>query len=113
MTKFSGLVGYGSQVETYPGVWDNSIREIRMRGDVIGQNVSITATDVNGDGSSSSNVNSDIVFKHRISLIGDAHAFDNWFNMKWVEIGGAKLKVVGVEVRRPRLIITLGGIWHD
>lgn len=103
MAKFSGLVGYGVQVETYPGVWETENKITSMRGDVIRQNANI----VNSGG-----VNDDITLNHRVSLIGDPYAFDNYFNLKWIEIHGRKWSVSSVEVQRPRIIVTLGGLWN-
>lgn len=103
MVKFSGLVGYGAQVETYPGVWETEDKEILMRGDLIRQNANINNEPVNAD----------INLKNRISLIGNAYAFDNWFNMKWIELDGQKWKIQSVEVQRPRLIVEVGGVWND
>lgn len=102
MAKYSGLVGYGSQVETRPGVWITDDKEIRMRGDLIRQNA-----DINNE-----NINNGIELRNRISLIGNAYTFDNWFNMKWIELNGQKWKISSVEVQRPRLIVSIGGLWH-
>lgn len=102
MAKYSGLVGYGSQVETRPGVWITDDKEIRMRGDLIRQNA-----DINNE-----NINNGIELRNRISLIGNAYAFDNWFNMKWIELNGQKWKISSVEVQRPRLIVSIGGLWY-
>lgn len=102
MARFSGLVGYGQQVETVPGVWEDVIKERFMRGSYIGQNVN------NKD----SGVNDEIDFNHRISLVGDAYAFDNYFNMKWIHVDGAKWSISSVQLQRPRLIVSLGGIYR-
>lgn len=103
MAKYSGLVGYGSQVETAPGVWETDVKTRKMKGDLIRQNASVRNSD---------NVNGDIVLNHRVSLIGDAYAFDNYYNMKWVQIDGMKWTVSSVEVQRPRLIVSIGGLWN-
>lgn len=103
MTRYSGLVGYGEQVETGPGVWENIIKERMMKGDLIRQNANIR---------DSGKVNDDITLNHRVSLLGDAYAFDNYFNMKWIQINGRKWKVSSIEVQRPRLLADIGGLWN-
>ena len=103
MAKFAGLVGYGVQVETSPGIWENEERTLVMKGDLIRQNVDIRGND---------KINGDIALGHRLSLIGDAYAFDNYFNMKWVEIDGRKWTVASIEVQRPRLIVGIGGLYN-
>lgn len=103
MARYAGLVGYGEQVETAPGVWTTVNKSHMMNGNLIRQNADIRESD---------KVNDDITLNHRVSLIGDAYAFDNYFNMKWIDIDGRKWKVSSVEVQRPRLIVSLGGLWN-
>lgn len=74
-----------------------------MKGDIIKQ----SSTVQNGD-----KVNSDVTLNHRVSLLGDAYAFDKYFNLKWIEVDGRKWEISSVEVQRPRLIVSLGGLWN-
>jgi len=109
MTKFAGLVGYVTQEETVPGVWAPVETSIMMRGDIISQSYT------NGNGSRISDtgkVNDDITLNHRVSLLGDAYAFDNYFDLKWIQIGGRKLEISSIELRRPRLTVSIGGLWN-
>lgn len=103
MTKFSGLVGYVTQKETVPGVWSTDETPKSMKGDVI----RLSSSSQNGD-----KINSDVTLGHRVSLIGDAYAFDNYHILKWIELNGRKWKVTSVELQRPRVIVTLGGLWN-
>lgn len=108
MAKYAGLVGYATQTETSPGVWSTEETRRRMKGDIIRQSSTHQA-----DGRvSSSKMHSDISLSHRVSLLGDAYAFGNYFNIAWIEIDGAKWEVQSVEVQRPRLILSLGGMWN-
>lgn len=103
MSKFSGLVGYVTQLETSPGVWSSVENSNMMKGDVIRQ----SSNSQNGD-----KVNSDVTLSHRVSLLGDAHSFNNYYNIRWVEVDGRKWQVASVEIQRPRIIVTLGGVWN-
>lgn len=103
MAKFSGLVGYVTTEKTAPGVWTPVETPRKMRGDFIRQ----SSNRQNDD-----KVNSDIALNHRVSLIGDAYAFGNYFNIKWIEVDGYKWEVESVEVQRPRLIVSLGGPYN-
>lgn len=103
MAKYAGLVGYATDVQSSPGVWSQVIAPKRMRGDIIRQ----SSSNQNDD-----KVNSDVALVHRVSLVGDAFAFDNYFKIKWVTLYGQKWEVTTIEVQRPRLIVSLGGIWN-
>lgn len=103
MAKFAGLVGYVTQEENVPGVWSSVESPILMKGDIIRQ--SSTNQD-NGK------VNSDISLNHRVSLLGDAYSFKNYYGIRWVTIDGQKWEVSSIEVQRPRIIVTVGGIYN-
>jgi len=103
MAKFAGLVGYVTQEETVPGVWSPVENPKMMKGDVIRQ----SSSSQNGD-----KVNSDVSLNHRVSLVGDAYAFGNYYNIKWISIDGRKWEVDSVEIQRPRIIVSLGGPYN-
>jgi len=103
MAKFSGLVGYVTQSETSPGVWSSVENSIMMKGDIIRQ----SSNSQNGD-----KVNSDVFLNHRVSLVGDAYSFGNYYNIRWIEVDGLKWEVSSVEIQRPRIILSLGGVWN-
>jgi hypothetical protein len=103
MAKFTGRVGYITQDETAPGVWSPVENSVVMKGDVL----RLSSNTQNDD-----KVNSDITLNHRVSLLGDAYSFAKYYNIKWIEIDGQKWEVSSVEVQRPRIIVTLGGVWN-
>lgn len=103
MAKFAGLVGYVTEEETALGVWSPVETPKRMKGDMLRQ----SSSSQNGD-----KVNSDITLNHRVSLVGDAYAFGNYFNIKWIEVNSRKWEVESVEIKSPRLIVTVGGLWN-
>lgn len=103
MSKFAGWVGYVTQEETSPGVWSPMDNPKRMRGDIIRQNV---------NHQDNGKVNGDISLNHRVSLIGDKYAFNNVHFIKWVEFNNLKWEVTSVELQRPRIIVSLGGLWN-
>lgn len=103
MARYAGLVCYGKQVETEPGIWETEEKTLSMKGDMIRQNADII---------NSNSVNDDISLGHRVSLVGDAYAFENYFNIKWIEIDRRKWKVSSIEIQRPRIIVDVGGLWN-
>lgn len=105
MARFYGGVGYADSVETASdsGVWDDSISEINYYGDVLRDN----KTDVKGE-----NLNDDITVNNSISLVADEYALAHYFKIKYVRWEGVLWTVTNVEVKRPRLILSLGGVYN-
>lgn len=103
MAKFYGKIGYAMTKETTPGVWVEEIVERSYYGDVI-RNIRRLQ--------SSENLNDDINVSNEISIVADAFANQNFHSMRYVEYMGAKWKVSSVEVKYPRLILNIGGVYN-
>ena len=104
--KFSGLVGYCCSVEgtgDREGIWEDVVTERRYFGDVLQYNPRWDA---------GKDVNDDQRLLNKISIIADAYLWDHVADLKYVVWQGVRWKVNAVEVLRPRLILTLGGVWH-
>lgn len=103
MAKFYGKIGYAMTKETTPGVWVEEIVERSYYGDVI-RNIRRLQ--------GSENLNDDINVSNEISIVADAFANQNFHSMRYVEYMGAKWKVSSVEVKYPRLILNVGGVYN-
>lgn len=103
MAKFYGKIGYAITKETTPGVWVEEIVERSYYGDVI-RNIRRLQ--------GSENLNDDINVSNEISIVADAFANQNFHSMRYVEYMGAKWKVSSVEVKYPRLILNIGGVYN-
>lgn len=103
MAKFYGDIGYASTVETVPGVWDDVITKRNYYGDVI-KNTSRMQ--------SGENLNDNLSVNNTISIVADQYAFENFQNMRYVKWMGALWKITNVDVQRPRLILTIGGVYN-
>lgn len=103
MAKFHGRVGFATQSETSPGVWEETIVEREIFGDVL--NASFGNNQM-------SEVNDDLRLNNRISIIGNTFAIENFHLMKYVVYAGVKWRISNVEVQFPRLILTIGGIYN-
>ena len=103
MAKFYGVIGYAIQVETVPGVWEDQIIERNYRGDVL-QNMNRWQ--------SSEQVNDDFIIDNKLSIISDPFAYKNFQHIKNIRWMGANWKVTKVEILRPRLILTTGGVYN-
>ena len=105
MARFCGKIGYSrQQVETSPGVYEDRINERTYYGDV-------TRITLPLEGSDSGNM--DILANNTISILADAYAYDHFFDMKYVWWMGTRWIITNVEVQRPRLILTLRGVYND
>jgi hypothetical protein len=103
MARFHGRVGYGTPVETKPGVWVDSIVERLYFGDVIRNTRELREGE---------NLNPDLSVQNSISIVADAYAFDHFHAIRFVEWAGALWRVSSVEVQRPRLLLRLGEVYN-
>lgn len=103
MSKFYGRVGYVHTEETAPGVCQEIAIEKLHRGDLI-QN--LQRPQANGE------VNSSITVSNEISIVANPYALENFHSIRYVEYMNSKWAVTSVQVRYPRLILSLGGIYN-
>lgn len=106
MTKFYGKVGYAENAVEDPnqaGVYKDVIVEKSYFGDVT------RTTRQLGDGSQ---INSDLSTDTVISIVADAYANQNWMNIRYIEWANGKWFASNVTPQAPRLVITLGGVYH-
>lgn len=105
MARFHGEVGYGDSLETPPGSgkWVDLITEVPYFGDVIRDTRSLEP----GDGA-----NPNINVSNSISIVADKYAYDNFLNIKYVKWMGVLWTVTSVEVRSPRLLLSLGSKYN-
>lgn len=104
MAKFYGVIGYAETVEVEPGIWEEQIVEHQYYGDLVRKYSRYQQT---------GGVNDDIVFSSNISIVADPYANQNFQHMRYVKIMGAKWTITGVDVQRPRLILTTGGVYNE
>lgn len=103
MPKFYGSIGYAISKETAPGVWIEDIVEHQYSGDVYRNTRKLQ---------SGNQVNDSIDISNEISILSDPFANENFHSMRYITYMGAKWKVSSVEVRYPRLILTVGGLYN-
>jgi len=104
MAKFSGPVGYVDGVtETSPGVWVDNVIEHKYFGDVIRESKQWKETE---------RLNDDLILSNRISIVADDFAISHIYAMKYVIWTGVYWKVSNIEVQRPRIILSIGGVYN-
>lgn len=104
MAKYYGVIGYAVMVETSPGVYEEQIVTRRYYGDILRNARRLQP--------SSDQLNDDINVTNEISIVADPFAVQNFHTMRYVEFMGATWKVSNVEVRPPRLVLSLGGLYN-
>lgn len=104
MAKFYGKIGYAETKETAPDVWTEVITERTYTGDVLRN----TRRWESGE-----NLNDNLNINNLISIVADAFAYQNFSAIRYIEWMGSKWKITNVEVQRPRLILTIGGVYNE
>lgn len=103
MAKFFGEIGYGESTETSPGVWEDTITELKYFGDVIRNTRKLSEGD---------QANNDLSVGNSVSILADAYANEHFFAIRYIKWAGTLWTVTDVEVKSPRLILRMGGIYH-
>lgn len=104
MAKFYGKIGYIESVESEPGYWEEQPVERNYYGNIT-RNTSRYRND--------SQVNDDIIINNILSIVADPYANENFQHIRYVIWMDTKWKVTNVEVQYPRIILTLGGVYHE
>ena len=103
MAKFYGTIGYVNTVETEPGMWEEQKTERQYSGELVKNTHRLEG---------SGGVNDNINISNEVSIVADPYAYENFHAMRYIKFMGAKWKISNVEVRYPRLILTIGGVYN-
>jgi hypothetical protein len=105
MARFYGEIGYGTTLESPPdsGIYVDDITEYSYFGDVIRN----TRKSESGE-----YLNNDISVGNSISIVADQYAIEHFFAIRYIRWAGALWTVTDVEVRSPRLILSLGSVYN-
>lgn len=104
MAKFSGVIGFVETVETSPGVWTDQTTEKRYKGDLLKHYISWQT---------SNEINPDFNINNQVSIVADRYISDHLAYIKYVVLNNVKWKITNIEINRPRLIISLGGLYRN
>lgn len=101
--KFFGKIGFASEHETSLGIHKMVPIEKEYFGDVI-ENTRRYET--------GSEINSDLKMQNQISIVADDYLHDHSDTIRYVVYRNTKWSVTSIKVSRPRIILTLGGVWN-
>lgn len=103
MAKFYGVIGYVVTTETEPGVWEEQLTERSYYGELVR---------VTSKFQTSGGVNDNVNVSNEISIVADPYAIQNFQSMRYVEFMGTNWKITNVEVKYPRLVLQIGGVYN-
>lgn len=104
MNKFWGTVGFVRDVETSPDVYEEVATERGYSCEVLKREKRWQP--------SGYVIDDNLTVENRISLLADPFALDAYEDIRYIVRGKSKWKVTSVEVAYPRLILSLGGVYH-
>lgn len=102
MARYYGNIGFATQVETSPGIWEDIIEDRPYKGDVIRNGRRYD---------NSESINDDLVITNQFSIVSDAFLYSHIPSLRYIEYLGSKFKIVSVDIERPRVIINVGGVY--
>ena len=103
MAKCSGVIGYALAGETQPGVWTEGITEKKYYGDVVRDNRRVV---------DQGEINGSINISNNISVVSNKFMLENMAYMRYLTFNKSKWKISSVDIKPPRIIITLGGLYN-
>lgn len=104
MAKFFGKIGYCVTTEDRPGVFVEHIVERPYYGDLTRNYMRYSVKE--------DSVNNDVDISNNISIVADPFAYEHISNMRYAYLLGSRWKVNSVEIKSPRLEISLGGVYN-
>lgn len=104
MNKFWGILGFVRDVETSPDVFTEESTERGYTCEVLKREKRWQ--------SSGYVIDDNLTVENRISILADPFALDAMEQIRYLIRGKSKWKVTSVDVAYPKLILTLGGVYH-
>ena len=105
MTRFHGLVGFVSQGEVSPGVWEaNVVTKREYYGDMIRNSYSIVST--------SDSTNDNLKLSNQLSIVADGYIMSHLSSIKFVVVNDVAWRISSIEVDRRRVILRLGEVYN-
>lgn len=103
MAKFYGAIGFAIPTKVERGVFRDEIVERMYRGDIQSQSRRWQPGETLTD---------ELTFSMRLSIVADNFANINLGQIKYARYGGTAWEIKTVEVARPRLVLSVGGVYN-
>lgn len=106
MAKFRGTIGFViDDVEVSPGIYKTEIIERTYTGDIYRDSKRMT--------DSSSTTNQSVSLSISFNFLTDNFAIDYLYAMSYLIFRGKKWSISTLELKYPRMEITLGGLYNE
>lgn len=103
MNKFYDLVGFARRIETTPDVWRDEYIERNYYGDILKDSRTYKSTE---------SLNDNFLVTNTLSIIADDYAYDHLYEIKYIRYRGVLWNIVSINIERPRIILTMGGVYN-
>lgn len=102
--KYYGNVGFVETTEDEYGVFTSKTTVRPYYGDILS---------FNSRWDKGESINDNIEISNKISILSDPFSLENFLYMKYIEFAGAKWEIKSVELKYPRLILNVGGVYNE
>lgn len=103
MAKFCGIIGFSSDEESSPDVYEDKIDERIYYGDIVRADVKWERSE---------NLNDNFNVQNNISILADSFALKHSHLMRYVSYLGTRWKISSISVQQPRMILSIGGVYN-
>lgn len=105
MTRFVGLIGVKEDpVEIRPGIFESTITETKISGNIRIGNVRHRDSELQQDS---------VTANHVVSIIATEASMADYSSVVYITWQGRKWSVKSIEYIRPRINMTLGGLYNE
>ena len=106
MAKFRGKIGYTVSEEdpNRPGIYVEKVVERTYYG---------TINRIINNVQPNEKFDKDVHLNMELEILADGFASQNFAFMRYVEYMNSKWEITSAQVRRPRIVITFGGVYND
>lgn len=102
MAKYYGKIGFATQAETRPGVWEDAIVDRPYKGDVMHSGRRWDQGE---------SINDNVTLTNKFSIISDSYLYSHIPDLRYLTYNKVKFKITSVEIDRPRVTISVGGVY--
>lgn len=103
-SKFYGVLGYAlGAEEVSPGVVDDVVLERKYYGEIRRPGFRSRLGE---------NILPDLDITNEFSIMADAYAYEHLDAMRYIEWSGTLWTIRQIEIKRPRLIVRVGGVYN-